>query len=101
MTLMNPHSPIPDALADTMAAMGRAARAGAQALGSASSELKDRAIRAAAAALRERRSEIAAANQTDMREAARKFDFKGAAQFRDRIKELRAKAALNDTTSIA
>src|SRR5580700_1283762 len=32
-----------------------------------------------------------------MREAARKFDFKEAAQFRDRIKELRAKAVLNDT----
>jgi excinuclease ABC subunit B len=32
-----------------------------------------------------------------MREAARKFDFKEAAAFRDRIKELRAKAVLTDT----
>ncbi len=31
-----------------------------------------------------------------MREAARKFDFKQAAAFRDRIKELRAKAVLSD-----
>jgi excinuclease UvrABC helicase subunit UvrB len=34
-----------------------------------------------------------------MREAARKFDFKEAAQFRDRIKELRAKAVLSDTAT--
>jgi excinuclease ABC subunit B len=32
-----------------------------------------------------------------MREAARKFEFKDAAVFRDRIKELRAKAVLSDT----
>jgi excinuclease ABC subunit B len=32
-----------------------------------------------------------------MREAARKFEFKEAAAFRDRIKELRAKAVLSDT----
>jgi excinuclease ABC subunit B len=32
-----------------------------------------------------------------MREAARKFDFKQAAAFRDRIKELRAKTVLDDT----
>jgi len=35
-----------------------------------------------------------------MREAARKFDFKEAAVVRDRIKELRAKAILSDTTLI-
>ncbi len=34
-----------------------------------------------------------------MREAARKFDFKQAALFRDRIKELRAKAVLSDTAA--
>ncbi len=34
-----------------------------------------------------------------MREAARKFDFKEAAVVRDRIKELRAKAVLSDTSS--
>jgi excinuclease ABC subunit B len=34
-----------------------------------------------------------------MREAARKFDFKEAAAFRDRIKELRAKAVLSDTAT--
>ena len=34
-----------------------------------------------------------------MREAARKFDFKQAAAFRDRIKELRAKAVLSDTAT--
>ncbi len=34
-----------------------------------------------------------------MRESARKFDFKQAALFRDRIKELRAKAVLSDTAA--
>jgi excinuclease ABC subunit B len=34
-----------------------------------------------------------------MREAARKFDFKDAAAFRDRIKELRAKALLSDSVT--
>ncbi len=34
-----------------------------------------------------------------MREAARKFEFKEAAAFRDRIKELRAKAILSDTAT--
>jgi excinuclease ABC subunit B len=34
-----------------------------------------------------------------MREAARKFDFKEAAAFRDRIKELRAKAVLSGTAT--
>ncbi|HVO98084.1 MAG TPA: excinuclease ABC subunit UvrB [Bryobacteraceae bacterium] len=34
-----------------------------------------------------------------MREAARKFDFKQAAAFRDRIKELRAKAVFSDTAA--
>jgi excinuclease ABC subunit B len=34
-----------------------------------------------------------------MRESARKFDFKGAAAFRDRIKELRAKSVLSDTST--
>jgi excinuclease ABC subunit B len=34
-----------------------------------------------------------------MREAARKFDFKEAALFRDRVKELRARAVLSDTAA--
>jgi glutamate-5-semialdehyde dehydrogenase len=57
---------------ETMDAIGRAARAAAPVLGLASSEQKNRVLRAAAAALRARRREIIAANRQDMDEAAGK-----------------------------
>lgn len=57
-------------VADLMDAMGRAARAVAPLLELASSEQKNRALRAAADCLRARRHKILAANDRDMREAA-------------------------------
>jgi glutamate-5-semialdehyde dehydrogenase len=57
------------ALADTMDAIGRAARAAAPALALASSDQKNRALGAAAAALRARCREILTANEEDMRAA--------------------------------
>ena len=67
---MNPDS----AVAQVMQDIGRQARAAAQMLALASSEQKDRALRAAAAALREQALAILAANGSDVREAvARKM----------------------------
>lgn len=60
--------PVPD----IMKAMGRAARAAALALSVASTDQKNRALKAAAAALRARRHKVLAANQRDMNEAASK-----------------------------
>jgi glutamate-5-semialdehyde dehydrogenase len=57
------------ALADTMDAIGRAARAAAPVLALASTDQKNRALRAAAAALRTRQREILTANEEDMRDA--------------------------------
>ena len=59
-------TPVPQ----VMAAMGRAARAAATALNVATTEQKNRALRAAAAALRARRHKILAANERDVREAS-------------------------------
>ena len=59
-------------VADVMRAIGRGARAAALALGLASTDQKNRALRAAAASLRARRHKIIAANDRDMREAAAK-----------------------------
>ena len=53
-----------------MGAVGRAARAAAPLLELASSDQKNRALRAAAASLRARRHKILAANERDMRDAA-------------------------------
>lgn len=55
-----------DELAETMEAMGRAARAAAIALAEAPPEAKDAALRAAALALRTRTAEILAANADDI-----------------------------------
>ena len=55
-----------DDLNARMQALGRAARAAAHELGLATAETKDRALRAAAAAIRARQDEILAANETDM-----------------------------------
>ena len=57
-------------VADIMGAIGRAARAAAPLLELASSDQKNHALRAAAAALRARCHKILAANDRDMREAA-------------------------------
>jgi glutamate-5-semialdehyde dehydrogenase len=57
-------------VADIMGAIGRAARAAAPILELASSDQKNHALRAAAAALRARRHKILAANERDMRDAA-------------------------------
>jgi len=59
-----------ESVADLMRGMGREARAAALQLALASTEQKNRALRAAAAALRARRVEILAANERDMRQAA-------------------------------
>ncbi|HYF86904.1 glutamate-5-semialdehyde dehydrogenase [Azospirillum sp.] len=58
-----------DALHDQMIALGRAARAAAAALATVPGPSKDRALRAAAAAIRARVSEIKAANAEDMANA--------------------------------
>jgi glutamate-5-semialdehyde dehydrogenase len=62
----------PQSVADVMRAIGRGARAAAPALSLASTDQKNRALRAAAASLRARRHKIIAANDRDMRAAAAK-----------------------------
>jgi glutamate-5-semialdehyde dehydrogenase len=59
-------------ISDMMRDIGRAARAASTALHVATTDQKNRALRAAAAALRARRHKIIAANERDMREAAAK-----------------------------
>jgi len=59
-------------VAQVMQTIGRAARAAAHVLAIASTEQKNRALRAAADALRARRHKILAANQRDMSEASAK-----------------------------
>jgi glutamate-5-semialdehyde dehydrogenase len=60
--------PVPE----LMRAIGRAARAAAMALNVATTDQKNRALRAAAAAMRARRHKIVAANERDLREATAK-----------------------------
>jgi glutamate-5-semialdehyde dehydrogenase len=55
---------------DLMRGIGRAARVAATVLETASAEQRNHALRAAAAALRGRRAELLAANESDMRHAA-------------------------------
>ncbi|MGO8854807.1 MAG: glutamate-5-semialdehyde dehydrogenase [Steroidobacteraceae bacterium] len=62
----------PQSVPDIMGAIGRAARAAALTLSVASSEQKNLALQAAAAALRARRHKILAANDRDMGEATAK-----------------------------
>ena len=57
-------------IADLMQGIGRAARLAAKQLAFASSEQKNRALLAAAAALRDSRADILAANDADIRESA-------------------------------
>jgi glutamate-5-semialdehyde dehydrogenase len=56
-------------IADLMQRIGRAARVAAKQLASASSEQKNRALLAAASALRDSRADILAANDADIRES--------------------------------
>jgi glutamate-5-semialdehyde dehydrogenase len=56
-------------IADLMQRIGRAARVAAKQLASASSEQKNRALLAAASALRDSRADILAANEADIRES--------------------------------
>jgi glutamate-5-semialdehyde dehydrogenase len=59
-----------ETVADLMQGIGRAARAAAQTLALAPTERKNRALAAAAAALRAQRVKILAANESDVHEAA-------------------------------
>ncbi len=59
----------PQGVAELMQGMGREARSASLALALASTDQKNRALKAAAAALRTRRREILAANDADMRDA--------------------------------
>jgi glutamate-5-semialdehyde dehydrogenase len=65
---VRPSQSVPEIMSD----IGRAARSAATLLSLATSEQKNRALRAAAAALRARRHKIIAANDRDMREAVAK-----------------------------
>ncbi len=71
-TLSQISSRLPQSVPEIMGAIGRAARAAALALSVASSEQKNLALKASAAALRARRHKILAANDRDMREATAK-----------------------------
>jgi glutamate-5-semialdehyde dehydrogenase len=63
---------VPQSVPEIMNVIGRAARAAALVLSIASTDQKNRALRAAAAALRARRHKILAANDRDMQGAAAK-----------------------------
>jgi glutamate-5-semialdehyde dehydrogenase len=91
------------AVADLMRGIGRAAREAALVLALAPTEQKNRALRAAAAALRSRRLEIAAANDKDMAEAAAR-GLSNALIDRLRLDDRRAEAmalALEDIEGLA
>src|SRR6185436_433390 len=57
------------AIADLMQGLGRSAKDAAKALARASTQTKNKALTAAAAALRERRAEVLAANRVDVQQA--------------------------------
>jgi glutamate-5-semialdehyde dehydrogenase len=91
------------AVADLMRGIGRAAREAALVLALAPTEQKNRALRAAAAALRSRRLEILAANDKDMAEAAAR-GLSNALVDRLRLDDRRAEAmalALEDIEGLA
>ncbi len=90
----------PQSVADVMRAIGRGARAAALALGLASTDQKNRALRAAAASLRARRHKIIAANERDMREAAAK-DLSPALLDRLKLDEKRVDAMARGLDDIA
>jgi glutamate-5-semialdehyde dehydrogenase len=78
-------------VADLMRDMGQAARAAALVVGLAPTEQKNRALRAAAAALRARAPQILAANDEDMREGAKR-ELSGALLDRLRLDDSRIHA---------
>jgi glutamate-5-semialdehyde dehydrogenase len=78
-------------VADLMRGIGRAARAAALQLALAPTEQKNRALRAAAAALRAQEPQILAANEIDMRQAAAR-EMSGALLDRLRLDEKRVEA---------
>jgi glutamate-5-semialdehyde dehydrogenase len=80
-----------ETVADLMQGIGRAARDAAQALALAPTEQKNRALRAAAAALRAQRPQILAANASDMHEAVAR-GLSGALLDRLRLDDNRAEA---------
>jgi glutamate-5-semialdehyde dehydrogenase len=91
------------AVADLMRGIGRAAREAALVLALAPAEQKNRALRAAAAALRSRRLEILAANDKDMVEAVAR-GLSNALVDRLRLDDRRAEAmalALEDIEALA
>jgi len=90
----------PQSVADVMRAIGRGARAAALALGLASTDQKNRALRAAAASLRACRHKIIAANDRDMREAAAK-DLSPALLDRLKLDEKRVDAMARGLDEIA
>src|ERR1700689_2220514 len=82
-----------------MQGIGRAARVAAQLLAFASTAQKNRALRAAAAALRSARSTILAANEGDVREAG--SELSGALLDRLRLDDSRIEAMARGLDSIA
>lgn len=88
-----------NSVADLMQGIGRAARVAAQLLAFASTAQKNRALRAAAAALRSARSTILAANEGDVREAG--SETSGALLDRLRLDDSRIEAMARGLDSIA
>jgi glutamate-5-semialdehyde dehydrogenase len=88
-----------NSVADLMQGMGRAARAAAQILAFASAAQKNRALLAAAAALRGARSSILAANEGDVREAG--SGLSGALLDRLQLDDSRVEAMARGLESIA
>jgi glutamate-5-semialdehyde dehydrogenase len=88
-----------NSVADLMQAMGRAARLAAKQLAFASSEQKNRALLAAAAALRDSRDDILSANDADVRESGGELS----AALRDRVRldAARVEAMARGLTEIA
>ena len=88
-----------NSVADLMQSIGRAARAAAQQLAFASTAQKNRALRAAGAALRSARSTILAANEGDVREAG--SGLSGALLDRLHLDDSRVEAMARGLESIA
>jgi glutamate-5-semialdehyde dehydrogenase len=88
-----------NSVADLMQGIGRSARLAAQLLAFAPTAQKNRALRAAAAALRSARSTILAANEGDVREAG--SELSGAVLDRLRLDDSRIEAMARGLDSVA
>ncbi len=88
-------------IADLMRTLGREARAAAPVLELTSGEVKNRALRAAAAALRARRHKILAANERDVRAAAEGNAVTGAMLERLKLDEKRIEAMARALEDVA